>query len=193
MLVGYLIRNVITLARAFRHRKTLLLEEVRFPMRVWLTDLDIYGHLNNGRFLTLMDQGRLFHALVSRLLPLAFERRWKPVASAAFIVFRSELKWRATFQLVSRVVSWDERAFYLEHRMESPTRLYARAFVRVVFTLKKGTVAPKEVARAMGHVGPAPEASEALRAFIEAHRTLREASPAPAPGSASPPPGQEQP
>ena len=174
MIVGYLIRMSFTWAKSLTCPKTKLLEPVRLPMRVWLNDIDIYGHLNNGRFLTLMDQGRLFHAFVCGWLPLAFKKRWKPIAAAASIVFRRELKPFDPFVLFTRVAYWDARAFYMEHRMEKDGRLYSKAFVQIVFKNGRQTISPQTVAEAMGHQGPAPECPEALIAWISSLTPQRE-------------------
>jgi len=43
----------------WRSRPKLTIDEVsRITLRVWPTDLDVYNHMNNGVFLTLMDIGR---------------------------------------------------------------------------------------------------------------------------------------
>jgi len=44
------------------------LNSSRLPLRVWPNDLDLFGHMNNGRYLTLMDLGRLQIVMKSGLL-----------------------------------------------------------------------------------------------------------------------------
>ncbi|MGL4397002.1 MAG: acyl-CoA thioesterase, partial [Hyphomicrobium sp.] len=61
---------------------------VRF--RVWPNDLDLMRHMNNGRYLTLMDLGRTDLMLCSGLWRVALANKWTPIASAVVIRFRRE-------------------------------------------------------------------------------------------------------
>ena len=51
--------------------------------RVWPHDLDLSFHLNNGRYLTLMDLGRLDVMVRSGLWREVLHHKWTPIASAA--------------------------------------------------------------------------------------------------------------
>ena len=53
------------------------------PFRVWPVDFDIYRHLNNGRYLSLMDVARLDLIIRMRLVPGMFRKKWYPVVGAA--------------------------------------------------------------------------------------------------------------
>ena len=63
---------------------------VRF--RVWPTDLDTSAHMNNGRYLTLMDLGRLDVMVRSGLWRPILRHKWTPIATAVMIRFRRELR-----------------------------------------------------------------------------------------------------
>lgn len=157
MLGSYLARMGVTLVRSGTGGAVAPLDEARLALRVWPTDLDIYGHVNNGRFLTLMDMGRLDYAVRSGMGRIALRRGWRPVVGAAVVRFRRELAPFAAFDLVTRVVTWDERAMYLEHRLERGGELSARAFLRIVTKRQGQTVAPSEMFAAVGIEGPPPE------------------------------------
>ena len=53
-----------------------LLEESRISFRVLPNDCDINGHLNNGRYLSFMDLGRLHLVAQIGLLRVILRRRW---------------------------------------------------------------------------------------------------------------------
>lgn len=76
----------LTLARRARID---LLQEVVLDLRVWPTDLDIQRHMNNGRYLSVMDLGR--YALMARtgLLGVAAEHRWMPLVRGIDIEYSS--------------------------------------------------------------------------------------------------------
>jgi acyl-CoA thioesterase FadM len=82
--------------------------------RVWFNDLDPFGHMNNGRYLTLMDLGRTDLMVRSGLARAAFAHKWTPIASAVLIRFRRELRLLQKFRIETRIVYWSERLAVLE-------------------------------------------------------------------------------
>ncbi len=89
----------------------------RIKLRVWPGDLDISLHVNNGRYLTLMDVGRFNLILRTGTLRILRANGWLPVMAGASIHFRRELRLWQPFWLESEVVSWDEDWFLFEHRI----------------------------------------------------------------------------
>jgi len=83
--------------------------------RVWFHDLDAIGHMNNGRYLTLMDLGRTDLMLRSGLLRAAIRHKWTPIASAILIRFRREMRLFQSFRIESRIVFWDAMVVVIEH------------------------------------------------------------------------------
>jgi acyl-CoA thioesterase FadM len=56
--------------------------------RVWPTDLDIFNHMNNGKFLSLMDVSRFDVMLRSGSWKKFRKLNWYPVVVAETITFR---------------------------------------------------------------------------------------------------------
>ena len=75
--------------------------------RVWPHDLDLSLHMNNGRYLTLMDLGRLDIMLGSGLWRAVMLHKWTPIASAITIRYRRELRPFQKFRLETRLINWD--------------------------------------------------------------------------------------
>lgn len=86
----------------------------RLAFRVWPHDLDTSMHLNNGRYLTLMDIGRLDVMVTSGLWRTVLRHGWTPVASAIKIRYRRELRFLQKFYIDTRIVAWDERSVVME-------------------------------------------------------------------------------
>lgn len=82
--------------------------------RVWPHDLDLSVHMNNGRYLTLMDLGRTDVMVRSGLWKEVWRRRWTPIASAVTIRFRRELTPFQAFRLETRLACWDETLVVME-------------------------------------------------------------------------------
>ena len=125
--------------------------------RVWPTDLDIYMHMNNGIFLTLLDIGRYDQAMRSNLWPKWKARKWYPVVVASNITFRKSLTPWQLFDLETKVVGWDDEAFYFEQRFVVKGEIFARAIVRVRFLQNpRGIVSPAQVLEAIDWQGEQP-------------------------------------
>lgn len=166
MLGSYLARTTLTLAGSFTRPRVGALEEVRMPLRVWPTDLDTYGHVNNGRYLTLMDMGRLEWGLRTGLVPGMVKRRWAPVLGAASVEFRRELRAFQRCELVTRLVAWDAKWFFFEQRLEHAGQVAARALVRGVTKHGRRTVPPAEVLATVGVLSASPLSPAELPSFL---------------------------
>lgn len=82
--------------------------------RVWFHDLDAVGHMNNGRYLTIMDLGRADLIAGSGLWRAIARYRWTPIANAILIRFRREMRLFQKIRLESRLVFWDENRVVIE-------------------------------------------------------------------------------
>lgn len=149
-------RLLFLLLRLWRMPRRGLLDESRVAFRVLPNDCDINFHMNNGRYLTFMDLGRTHLMAQSGVLKVIFRERWMPVLAAAEINFIRSIEPLQKFDLVTRLLSWDEKYFYIEHKFEVAGRLHAHAFVKGVF-LKGGKVVPNtEIVAKAGHAGAPP-------------------------------------
>lgn len=140
-----------------------LLEAARFHFRVWPNDCDINLHLNNGRYLTFMDLGRVHLLAQIGLLGTLWRRRWMPVLAAAEINFIRPLNPFQRFEIVTRLLTWDEKYFYIEQRFESPERLHAVAMVKGLFLHGHERVETRAVLAAFGIDQPAPAVPDVVR------------------------------
>jgi len=123
----------------------------RVPFRTWPSDIDYFGHMNNGVYFSILDQGRL--DLLNRT-GLAAKLRAAgvyPVVAGETMTFRkSLLPWQA-FVVETKVAGYDERSSYIEQRFVVDGEIYARAFIRSRFLRKSGgTVSVSELGKELG-------------------------------------------
>jgi acyl-CoA thioesterase FadM len=181
-----LVRLAKVTARAWRCRRLEPLDTSRVSFLVWPNDLDNNLHLNNGRYLTLMDLGRWDLALRTGLVGLVVRNRWQPLAGGVSIRFRRPLPPFRSYHLLTRILAWDSKWFYMEQRFRQGGRDKARALVRVLFRGPGGNVPPEEVAAALGRAGAqSPPLGEELVLWDR----MLAAGGAPPEGKAPPPPG----
>lgn len=122
----------------------------RICFRVWPTDCDLNLHMNNGRYLTLMDLGRMHLLAQTGLLRHIVRRGWHPVLAAAEITFVRALTPLQRFTVVTRILGWDEKYFYLEQRFERRGALCAVSIVKGLFVGSRGRITPAETVAALG-------------------------------------------
>ena len=150
----------------FRDRRRVgLLESTRVRLRVWPNDLDFNRHVNNGRYLSLADLGRIDWFLRTGLLQLALRRRALPVIGDAIAKFRRDLRVFQAFEIHSRILGWDERWGFLEHRFIRNGRVLGVVAVRGMFRGADGPVAPREFMSSLGAPAQSPPLPEWLRSW----------------------------
>lgn len=139
---------------SFRPRAGLW-QTCRTPFRVMPTDLDVLGHMNNGKFLTLMDLGRLDLMLRTGMWAKISERGWYPVVAGQSITYRRSLNPFKKFDLYTRLVGFDGPWVYVEQHFCIGRTLYAQAVVRARFLKKSGgTVDPADLLALAGEEAP---------------------------------------
>lgn len=149
-------------------------------MRVWPGDLDVNLHMNNGRYLTLMDLGRFDLVIRLGALPVVRRRRWGPLVASLAIRYRRSLGPFARFELRTRAIGWDDQWFFLEQRFVQGGETAALAVVKALFVGPEGRVPPAElIAAVTGSPIPSPAIPDAVRRWEEAEHELQ-AAPQPA-------------
>lgn len=126
-------------------RRIGLFEEDIVRLRVWLQDIDFNVHLNNSRYLSFMDYGRVHSWAASGILDITVRRGWKPLAGSISITYRRSLGFLKPFELATRTVCWDDKWFYQEHIFRSSEGLSAIAWVKVLFRGKEGNIPPQQI------------------------------------------------
>lgn len=157
-----------------RSRGMELLGESRVRFRVWPNDLDTNGHMNNGRFLTLLDLGRLDLLLRIGTLRTVLKNKWNPVLASAQVRFRRPLNLFQSFEIVTRILCWDEKWIYMEQRMIRGEDVVLHAYLRGVFVSKQGSVPITKLLRAMGIDREPPPMPVAISTWIASERNMAE-------------------
>jgi len=165
--VNLYLRLLLLLLRLWRLPRRGLLESSCAAFRVLPNDCDINFHMNNGRYLSFMDLGRVHLMAQTGLLPVIVKQGWMPVLTAAEINFIRSIRPLQKFDLVTRLVSWDEKYFYIEQKFESRGVLCAHAYVKGLFLRKGVKVSNTEIASAAGYTGAVPPMPDELRLWAE--------------------------
>ncbi|MBP2312477.1 thioesterase family protein [Azospirillum soli] len=165
--MNLLFRLVAVVIAALTGRGSGFLETARLRFRVWPTDLDFNMHMTNARYFSVMDLGRVDMMLRCGLGRAILRQRWQPVIGAANVRFRRPLRPFQRFELVSRVLCWDDKYFFIEHRVETATGTAALAVVQGAFVARGGVVPPAEVLAMMGEEAVSPPMPDFVAAWRE--------------------------
>lgn len=113
--------------------------------RVWLNDIDINLHMNNGRYLTVCDLNRVDLFIRTGLMKLMLQRRWSPIVSQLDMEYKKALQPFQRYQVSMTITHWDDRYFYATHTFNIGDRIVAQGTSRAVVLGKEGVVVPEEV------------------------------------------------
>jgi len=131
------------------------------PSRITLTvlpnDLDALGHMNNGRFLSVMDLGRVDLLIRSGFYVVARKRRWFPLVGRVSIEYRKPLLPWQRYTIETRTVGWDDRWFYIQQVFLLQNEVAAVAGVKAMIRSPQGAVSPADALMAVGAPTTSPE------------------------------------
>ncbi|MRX51507.1 thioeseterase [Paracoccus sp. S-4012] len=154
----------------------------------WPWDLDPWVELNNGRTLTLYDLGRIPMATRMGLIGVLRRETWGIAVAGVSVRYRRRIRAFDRFTMVSRMIGWDARFFYMEQSIWRRGECHNHMLLRSAVTSSAGIVPPSRVLEAMGHDGPAPELPGWVQDWIaaEAGRPWPPVLPADAAGAGHP-------
>lgn len=167
-------RFIWVLIAAWGSKRRELVSDSKITFRTWFHDLDPNLHMNNGRYVTLMDLGRMDLLARTGLMREVVRRRWKPVVGGVHISFRRSLKPFHRFELHTRVAAWDEKWFYFNQEFWADGRLCTKALVKATIRDKHGTVPIPKIMALMGTHSASPHLPSEWRDVIHADAKLNE-------------------
>lgn len=126
-------------------------------------DLDVFRHMNNGIYFSIMDLGRVDMLIRSGLMREIRKAGYVPIVAAETIRFRRPLRVFQKYYVETRVLGWDDKAFLMEQRFLRRSRsgnqleVMAEAVVRARFLLKRTAITSADFLDVLGQKGaPAP-------------------------------------
>lgn len=127
--------------------KSELFKETRISFRVLPTDVDILWHMNNGRYLSMMDLGRLNFMIRTNFFKVLSKYKIYPVIASEMIRFKKSLGFFQKYTLTTQLLGWDDKFFYIKHFFKVREEIYALAVVKVRFLHRKEAraISPQEI------------------------------------------------
>lgn len=146
--------------------------------RVWPTDMNLGGHMDNVRYLKLMDSARTSFFMQTGIARAAGPARITPVpvVAATHIRYRRPLgAWQA-FSLATRILCWDDKWLFLEQTISHRGQPASQALVKCVFLRNDKPVAPAQVLALTGGPMASPPVPEKVRTWLAVDQASAEGS-----------------
>lgn len=136
----------------------------RVTLHTLPTDLDLLGHMNNGRYASLFDLGRFDLLIRTGIWDMLNEQRWYAVVASETVTFRKSLELWQRFTVESRLLSHDDKSVYMMHRAVVKGEVYTEMIVRARFLKRSGGIVPHdELFAALGK----PDRLPPLKPWVE--------------------------
>lgn len=165
--MNLILRLIRVVVMSFFRSRLGVLDVSVVNFRVWPNDMDFNGHMNNGRYLTVMDLGRIDLILRAGLGKYFLTGKWVPIVASAKLRYRRSLGPFQKYQLHSRLLCWDDKWFILEQRFMVDDRSVAIAYIKSLFRERKSNIAPAEILLTLGHTAPSPPVPESVQLWME--------------------------
>lgn len=146
-------------------------DTIERTLRVLPNDIDVNGHMNNGRYMTVVDLMLIEYFVRMGFFSLALQRGWRPMSGGAFITYRRGLKPFQTYTLRFRVEASDTHWNYMRFEFMDGERLCAAGYFKGAVVGKQGLMPNAQTFSMLGFK-PQTEQPEAVRAWLAAEGSL---------------------
>ena len=140
--------------------------------RTWLSDIDINGHMNNGRYLTIVDLATIEMFLRTGLLFKVFKYGWRPMSGGAIITYRRGLLPLSKYELHFSLDSRDERWNYFKFEFIQGGKTAALGFFKAALVGRSGWISNTQADAQFGVINGVQSLSSAVQDWIKADQGL---------------------
>jgi acyl-CoA thioesterase FadM len=144
------LRLIWTLFRSKQLSRLAVGETLTRVLRVMPNDIDINGHMNNGRYLTVIDLMLVEYFVRTGFASVMLKRGWRPMSGGSFVTYRRGLKPLQTYTLRFRLDACDEHWNYMRFEFVSGDRVCAAGYMKGAAVGRNGLVANSESYAALG-------------------------------------------
>jgi acyl-CoA thioesterase FadM len=128
---------ILVIKRLFWFKKTDLLQPCYTSFIVSPFDLDTNFHVNNGRYLSIMDLGRFDMLIKPKVFWKLIFAGYYPVVVSESIRFKKSLGLFQRFSIKTEIESWDDKDFYIRQIFYHKNKIMAVGYIKGRF-MKRG-------------------------------------------------------
>ena len=169
--MSFFLRLIYIAVQALFAKKRSLLDTSVIHLRVMPNDLDLNVHMNNGRYLSLMDLGRVDVMFHSGAFTLWFTKGWQPLVATSWCRHFKSLNLFQSFELHTRILGWDEKWIYFEQRFVRHGELYALGAVKALMAGNTRLISTQELFGATGQaLRPSPPLPDWVHTWLASEK-----------------------
>lgn len=143
--------------------------DTRQRFTVWPNDIDAFGHMNNGRYLQIMDVARFRWLLLTGTIATIRRRRWSVLLGGNLIRYRRPPRLWSRYHVTTKLLCWDTQWFFLEHSFtDHAGRPLAVAISRAAFRGQGAWVDTQTVMDAVDNGRKSPPVPDFICNWMEA-------------------------
>ncbi|MDP3820627.1 MAG: acyl-CoA thioesterase [Burkholderiales bacterium] len=162
------LRLLWTLFRSWRATRLEPGDTLTRTLRVLPNDLDINGHMNNGRYLTIIDLMLVEYFVRTGFAAMMLRQGWRPMAGGSFITYRRGLMPFQTYTLRFRLDASDAHWNYMRFEFVRGERVCAAGYMKGAAVARTGLVPNAESYGAMGRAAPPAALPAPVRDWLAA-------------------------
>lgn len=166
------LRLLWTLMRSWRLPAIRFGDVIERRLRVLPNDLDVNGHMNNGRYLTLVDLMLVETFVRSGFAQVMLRHGWRPMAGGSFITYRRGLQPLQAYSMRCRFTAGDSRWNYLHFEFLRGDVVCAAGYVKGAVVGREGWVPNLTSHAALGLPPPEGDLPAAVRHWLAAERDV---------------------
>ena len=166
------IRLLWTLLRSWRLPNIRVGDTLERQLRVLPNDLDVNLHMNNGRYMTLVDLLLIEYFVRIGYAKVLFSQGWRPMSGGAIITYRRGLepfqRYTLRFSLVASTDIWN----YMRFEFVANGKVFALGYMKGAAVSKNGLVSNQQSFDLLGLPLPVANVPLAVQQWIDAEASL---------------------
>lgn len=169
------LRLLWALLRAWRQPRIVPGDTLVRHFRVLPNDLDINGHMNNGRYLTLLDLMLVEYFVRTGFARVLVQQGWRPISGGALISYRRALDPLQQYTLRYRLDACDTHWNYLRFEFSRGARVHAAGYMKGTAVSRDGLVPNTTSYGKLGHPVLEAPLPEAVQHWLAAEQRVMQA------------------
>jgi acyl-CoA thioesterase FadM len=168
------LRLFFTLLRAWRLPKLTIGDTLERRFRVLPNDLDINGHMNNGRYMTIVDLMLMEYFVRIGFAKVLLKKAWRPMSGGSFITYRRGLAPFQSYHLRYRIDACDSHWNFMRFEFLIGDKVCASGYMKGAAVSKAGIVSNQEIYAALGQEVLANPIPSAVSDWLNAEKSVME-------------------
>jgi acyl-CoA thioesterase FadM len=166
------LRLFFTLLRAWRLPRFDVGTTLERSFRVLPNDVDINGHMNNGRYMTMVDLMLMEYFVRIGFAGVLIKQGWKPMSGGSFITYRRGLKPFQKYRLRYKIDACDEFWNFMRFEFLDGNKVCASGYMKGAAVSRDGLVSNTKSYKALGLAVLPNEIPEPVKQWLAAEKAV---------------------